>query len=227
MSRLPVANQALLGSWTADICQEGRSQRSPPQRRHTAHLRWHSRSTPRNQTAGTREVIRRTAHLGQCACQAPGHLSCWDLGRAQNSHPTESVPLWSSREPEPERLRPGKGTKAWACFGQFPCRAPWSLSQESTGAVSGANPVWPRHCEHSPHTRAIFACGAPSSGASLVAQAVERLPVMQETWVLSLGQEDPLEKEMATHSSILAWRIPWTEEPGRLQSTGSQKVGHD
>jgi len=50
---------------------------------------------------------------------------------------------------------------------------------------------------------------------------------MWETWVQSLGWEDPLEKEMATHSSILAWRIPWTEEPGGLQSTGSQRVGHD
>ena len=63
--------------------------------------------------------------------------------------------------------------------------------------------------------------------ASLVAQMVKRLPAMQETWVRSLGREDPLEKEMATHSSILAWRIPWTEEPGRLQSMGSQRVGHD
>ena len=54
-----------------------------------------------------------------------------------------------------------------------------------------------------------------------------KLPTMQETWVRSLGQEDPLEKEMATHSSILAWRIPWTEEPGGLQSTGWQRVGHD
>ena len=50
---------------------------------------------------------------------------------------------------------------------------------------------------------------------------------MQEMWVQSLGQEDPLEEEMATHSSILAWRIPWTEEPGRLQSMESEKVGHD
>ena len=50
---------------------------------------------------------------------------------------------------------------------------------------------------------------------------------MRETWVQSLGREDPLEKEMATHSSILAWRIPWTEEPGRLQSKGSQRVGHN
>ena len=81
--------------------------------------------------------------------------------------------------------------------------------------------------------------------ASLVAQTVKNLSAMQETWVRSLGGEDPLEKEMATHSSILAWRIPWMEkamaphsstlewkipwmeEPGRLQSMGSLKVGHD
>ena len=63
--------------------------------------------------------------------------------------------------------------------------------------------------------------------ASLVAQTVWRLPAMQETWVRSLGGEDLLEKEMATHSSILVWRILWTEEPGRLQSMGSQRVRHD
>ena len=56
---------------------------------------------------------------------------------------------------------------------------------------------------------------------------VKHLPAMQETLVRSLGQEDPLEKEMATHSSILAWKIPWLEEPGGLQSMGSQRVGHD
>ena len=56
---------------------------------------------------------------------------------------------------------------------------------------------------------------------------VKNLPAMQEMHVLSLGQEDPLEKGMATHSSILAWRIPWIEEPGRLQYMGSQRVGHD
>ena len=61
------------------------------------------------------------------------------------------------------------------------------------------------------------------SGASLKAQVVNHLPAMQETWVRFLGQEDPLEKEVATHSSILAWRIPWTEEPDRLQSMGSQE----
>ena len=58
-----------------------------------------------------------------------------------------------------------------------------------------------------------------------MAQTVKRLPTMREAWVQSLGGEDPLEKEMATHSSILAWKIPWTEEPGRLQSLGSQRVG--
>ena len=63
--------------------------------------------------------------------------------------------------------------------------------------------------------------------ASLEAQMVKNLPALQETQVQSLGQEDPLEEEMATHSSILAWRIPWTEEPGGLQSMGLQRVGHD
>ena len=62
-------------------------------------------------------------------------------------------------------------------------------------------------------------------GASLGPQMVQSLPAVQETWVPSMGQEDPLEKEMATHSSILAWKMPWTEEPGGLQSLGLQKVG--
>ena len=70
----------------------------------------------------------------------------------------------------------------------------------------------------------------PSEGnnpwASLVAQLVKNLPAMQETRVQYMGQEDPLEKGMATHSSSLAWGISWTEEPGRLQSVGSQRVGH-
>ena len=98
--------------------------------------------------------------------QAPGHLSCSDLARAQNAGPTESVPLWSTREPEPERLRPGKCTQPRTCLSQFPCRVTWSLSsvdQESTHAVSRANPVWPRHCAHSPHTPVIFACSVPPS----------------------------------------------------------------
>ena len=63
--------------------------------------------------------------------------------------------------------------------------------------------------------------------ASLVAQTVKWLSTMRVTWVRSLGQEDPLEKEMAIHSSTIAWKIPWTEEPGWLQSMGSLRVGHD
>ena len=60
-----------------------------------------------------------------------------------------------------------------------------------------------------------------------MAETIKSLPAVWETRVLSLGQEDPLEKEMATHFKILAWRIPWVEEPGRLQSMGSQRVRHD
>ena len=67
----------------------------------------------------------------------------------------------------------------------------------------------------------------PYSQASLVVQTVKNAPAMQETWVLFLGQEDPLKKGMATHYSILAWRIPWSEEPGGLQSMGWQRVGHN
>ena len=65
------------------------------------------------------------------------------------------------------------------------------------------------------------------SWASLVAQMVKNLPAMQEAWVRSLDWEDPQEEGMATHSSILTWRIPWTEEPGGLQSMGLQRIGYD
>ena len=73
----------------------------------------------------------------------------------------------------------------------------------------------------------MFIIYSYSGAISLMAQRLKRLPGMWETWVRSLGREDPLEKEMATHSSTLAWRIPWREEPGRLQSMGSQRVRHD
>ena len=71
-----------------------------------------------------------------------------------------------------------------------------------------------------------FKYSVATYGASLVAQMVKHLPAMWETWVRSQGREYPLEKEMATHSSTLAWKIPWTEEPGRLQSLGLQRVRH-
>ena len=80
--------------------------------------------------------------------------------------------------------------------------------------------------------RLVTACAGLGQGlgielASLVAQMVKTLPAMPDSWVPSLGREDPLEEEMATHSSIFAWRIPWTQEPGGLQSMGSQRVGQD
>ena len=80
--------------------------------------------------------------------------------------------------------------------------------------------------EHLTHP-SIFSARLRYVGASLVAQMVQNSPVMRETWIRSLGWEDTLEKEMATHSSILAWRIQWTEEPGRLQSMRLQRVGQD
>ena len=73
----------------------------------------------------------------------------------------------------------------------------------------------------------LFTWGQTMVGGFLVAQTVKRLPTVQETRVRSQGWEDPLEKEMATHSSILAWKIPWTEKRGRLQSMGLQRVRHD
>ena len=72
-----------------------------------------------------------------------------------------------------------------------------------------------------------FILGGSKITASLVAQRLKHLPPMRETQVRSLGREDPLEKEMAIHSSTIAWKIPWTEKPGMLQSVGSQRVGHD
>ena len=76
--------------------------------------------------------------------------------------------------------------------------------------------------------RITWSSSGYSTGTSLVAQMVKHLPAMQETRVQSLGWEDPLQKEMANHSSTLAWKIPWTEEAGRLQSyQGLQRIGHD
>ena len=92
-------------------------------------LLWHTWET---EWLGPRRWLRCTVHLGQCACQAPGCLSCSDLRRTQNSHPTKSVPLWSTQELEPEQLRSGKCTKCWSSFGHYPCRETWSLSREST-----------------------------------------------------------------------------------------------
>ena len=85
------------------------------------------------------------------------------------------------------------------------------------------------HCAESCHRKLILEllCVYPYVWVSLVAQTVKNLPAMRETQIWSLGWENPLEKGMVTHSSIPGWRIPWMEEPGRLQSTGWQRAGHD
>ena len=98
-----------------------------------------------------------------------------------------------------------------------PCPSLPEFTQTHVHQVSDA--IQPSHTLLSPFP--------PAPNPSLVAQWVKCLPTMWETQVRSLGREDPLEKEMATHSSTLAWKIPWTEKPGRLQSMGSQRVGHD
>ena len=95
-------------------------------------------------------------------------------------------------------------------------------------SYKGSNPImispsWPHQNRHLPRLHLQM----PSHWGLKLAQRLKCLPPMQETWVRSLGQEDPLEKEMAIHSSILAWRIPWMEKPSRLQSTRLQRVRHD
>ena len=116
VSRLPVANQVFLGSWMVDIHQEGCSQRSAPQRRHTVHLRQCSHCAPRKLNGWDQGGDKPHCTWGECAHQAPGRLTCSDLGRAQNAGPIKSVPLWSTQEPEHEQHRPGKCTQPRACL---------------------------------------------------------------------------------------------------------------
>ena len=150
-----------------DIQQEGRSQRSAPQRRHMAHLRQCSRCTPRKPSGWDEGGDKtRCPTKVECACQPPGHQTCLDLGRAQNTGPTESVPLWSTQEPEPEQLRSGDCKQPRAHFRKFPCRAIWSLSSVDQKAHTPwvvANAAWPRHCKHSSHTPVIFVCSVSPS----------------------------------------------------------------
>ena len=101
-------------------------------------------------------------------------------------------------------------SKAWGYLLNYICNSSLPLRKGRYFPLLGAN-----------------VCIAHRNMTSTVAQRLKHLPTMRETWVRSLGGEDPLEKEMAMHSSILAWRIPWTEEPAGLQSTGSQRVRHD
>ena len=124
------------------------------------------RRTQETKWLGLGRCLRCTAHLGQCAHKEPGRLSSSDPGRAQNVCPTESVPLQSTQEPEPEQLRPGKCMQPRAHIGQFPYRETWSLSSvdwKSTRAMSWGKPSVARYCEHSPHMPVIFVSSVPPS----------------------------------------------------------------
>ena len=119
------ANQDFLGFWTGDIHREGCSQRSAPQKRHRAYLRRCACCTPRKLSGwdGGGDKLQPSTG-GDSTCQSPSHLSCSDLGREQNAGPTKSAPLWSTREPEPEQLRPGKCMQPRARIRQFPAEQP-------------------------------------------------------------------------------------------------------
>ena len=119
-----VVNQGFLGFWTAGIRQEGRSRRSAPQKRNRHTWKGAPRCTPRKGVLGRGGDKTRSPTGGDCFRQALGHLSCSDLGRAQNAGPTEPAPLWSTREPEPERLRPGECTQPRAGHRQVPEERP-------------------------------------------------------------------------------------------------------
>ena len=114
----------------------------------------------------------------------------------------------------------------WPAAGpdSFICFIHWASASDYTGKRNAPAHPFPS-CLGLPHNK--FENHCLQFWASLLAQTVKNLPAMRETWVRSLGWEDPLEEGMATHSSILAWRIPWIEEPGGLLSMGSQRVGHD
>ena len=109
-------------------------------------------------------------------------------------------------------MAPHSSTLAW--------KIPWT---EQPGRLQSMGLL---RVGHDWNNLAAAAAGTNIAGASVVAQSVKNLLAVQETWVRSLGWEDPLEKKMATHSSIIAWKISWTEKPGGLQSMGSQRVRH-
>ena len=146
-----------------------------------------------------------------------------DSVRPHRRQPTRLPHPWDS---------PGKNTGV-GCHFLLQCMKVKSESEVAESCPSLSNPM-----DCSPPGSSIFgifqarvlewgAIAFSSIGASLVAQAVKNLPGMQETWVRSLGWEDSLEKGMAIHASFLAWRIPWTEEPGRLYTPWGCRVGHD
>ena len=201
-----------------DICQEDRSQRSAPQRRHTAHLRQHYHCTPRKLSGWDRAVIRHIAPLGECAHQAPGRLSCSDLWMAQNTGPTKSVPLWSTQEPEPEWLRPGKCTQPRAHFTQFPCRATWSLSSvdwESTHAVIRGKPtvihtLWVLPTHASEFFVVFF---PPHSTAEQVSLNKRPLRPLVLEWKLNIEETYKQKKPNEQRELLYKWQVQQIKIP--------------
>ena len=136
-------------------------------------------------------------------CPPPGHFpNLSNVSRIGGRFFT----IWATRE---ALLKPVVTSNS--VDGQWELQLSWGLGTFATTILRSLGKDW----------------ALKQVGASLVAQRLKHLPAMQETQVQSLGREDPLEKEMATHSSIIPWRIPWMEEPGGLQSMGLQRVGHD
>ena len=110
----------------------------------------------------------------------------------------------------------------------FTERATTLITNHPPEKVNLASLLISKSCEDSISAQVNVGRGPCLLGNNLInSRLVKNMPAMQEAWVQSLGRKDPLEKEMATHSSFLAWRIPWTEKQSRLQSMGSQRVGHD
>ena len=145
-----------------------------------------------------------------------------------------SPPTTTWEQPPPSTARQGRGTALWRPSTTRREKKNNKKKIVASHTPHASSPAWwgfHLHVSYQDQSLGLFSflsvCWFNTHiVASLVVQRLKRLPATQETWVRSLGWEDPLEKEMATHSSILAWRIPCTEEPGGLESTGSQTVGH-
>ena len=223
---------------------------SAPAESHSSQVNWwHQGDSLGAKTCQDSPSFSRTRSISPCALgMAAG--SCGQWGAEGSALPgllsmREILGPWSGFSPPG---LPAPLTDSYGLRGPWPCSlppGPWGMAEESTDAypsspatspwVSGEGEVqrrgnpWYYQSLLPNHESYITSFRPPPAlwGASLVTQMVKNPPAVQEIWVRSLGWEDPLEESMATHSSILAWRIPWTEEPGRLQSMGSQRAEHN
>ena len=163
VSRLPVANHVFLDGW--HLPGGSQPEVSSSEETHST-PEIVSQHTQEAERAGPATWLRCTVPLGQCARQAPGHLSCLDQGRAQNTCSTESVPLRHTREPHPSSLDLGSAKNPGPALDsalQNTLQPEQCRPRKHTLLWAGANPVWSIYCEHFPHTPAIFVCGVPPS----------------------------------------------------------------